>query len=204
MLLSLFFNIIIMTLETQNPNLDVEKNKQEFDSAFKEELKPEDKNIFDEIVWNENYDKEKSKEENFQTAFNTKVDEMIEKNLKNLPPEKKEELKQLQKMSNKWKDMWTLVKSFQSIKESIATRNAESYKSTEDKVSIDKVNQSQQANKESQDFLDKLKTAIKENYEIWEKKRQEQLKKLAENNSAVWEEQNNAERILDWLESPTV
>lgn len=195
------------TPETRNENLDEEYFKsQEFEKEAKDWWKDFDKKAFSEIVSWAKFDKKLSKEENFKNAFDIKVNWMIDSNLKNLPKNdpRLTELKSLQRASNNWKSPQELIESYNEIKEIIGTRHAESKQWETDKQNQDNQKNQIQANKESQDFLDKLKTTMKENSEIEEKKRREQAKMLAENNKETQNQVASAEDILKWfLESPT-
>lgn len=159
--------------EKQNENLD-EKN---FEKAFEKEMwkwwENFDKKSFSEIVsWNR-FDKNLSKEDNFKKAFNSKIDWMINKNLRNLPPDKLAELKSLQKKSNEWKSLQELIENYKEIKETIWTRHAESKKWENDKQNQDNKQQQEKASKNSKEFIDKLLESIKESQEIERKAKKE-------------------------------
>jgi len=200
MILSLFFNIFFMgTPEKQDQNPEKEK----FEQAFSEELKNWwdniDKKSFWDIISGATFDEWLSKEENFKNAFDSKVDAMIQANLKNIPNDKKEELKNLQKQANSWKNIPELLESFNEIKELFATRHAESKKSESDIQNKNMQEKIEHAEIKSQEFLDELKTSISENAKKEELKREELKKQLAENWEHIKQEKASAEWVLDWF-----
>lgn len=183
--------------QDQNPE------KEKFEQAFSEELKNWwdniDKKSFWDIISGTTFDEWLSKEENFKNAFDWKVDAMIQANLKNIPNDKKEELKNLQKQTNNWKNIPELLESFKQIKELFATRHAESKKSESDIQNKNMQEKTENAEKKSQEFLDELKTSISENAKKEELKRGELKKQLAENWEHIEQEKASAEWVLDWF-----
>lgn len=183
--------------EKQNENPDKDKFEKQFENElFWDKL---DKNAFTEIVWWSKFDYNLSKEENFKNAFNTKIDWLIGKNLLNLPEEQKQELKDLQKKANEWKDMKWLIESYKEIIQEFSNRTAESYKRWLDNQKIEEENNDKN-NKDSLDFNKKLKESILKNQEIRDKSRENQKKEWEELKRKEWEEKWNPEDILKWLD----
>ncbi len=186
-----------MNLEKQIENPD----KDKFEKQFENELSWDnlDKNTFTEIVLWAKFDDNLSKEENFKNAFNTKIDWLIGKNLSNLPEEQKQELKDLQKKANEWKNMKWLIESYKEIVQEFSNRTAESYKRWLDNQKIEDENNDKN-NKDSLDFIKKLKESILKNQEIQDKNREELNKNREELKRKESQEKWNPEEILKWLD----
>lgn len=186
-------------LEKQNENHDEQKFEKEFSEELKNGWEDFDKKAFWDLISGTKFDDNKSKEENIQWAFNEKVDSMIQTNLKNLPEEKKEELKNLQKKAYEWKDTKSLLNAYKEIKQSLDDRHAESKKWEHD-IHREKAQKEQEIVKEkSQDFLEELKKGISENAQKEQEKRQEMKNMLAENQEKMNQEKAWAEWVLDWF-----
>lgn len=186
-------------VEKQNENHDEQKFEKEFSEELKSWWEDFDKKAFWDLISGTQFDENKSKEENIHAAFNQKIDTMMETNLKNIPDEKKQELKKLQKDANNGKDIKSILKSYTEIKELFSTRNAES-KKWENDIQREKWQKERQvAEEKSQDFLEELKKSIVENGQKEDQKRQEIKNMLAENQKEISQEREWAEWVLDWF-----
>lgn len=186
--------------EIQEKNLETEKFEQAFEEDIQNGWENFDKKIFWDIVSGAKFDESLSKEENFKIAFDTKVDEHITKKLSNLDEATKTALKDLQKQHHQNMTITEQMESYKEIVSLLETRDGSTALKTKEHQNQDKHGKEiLQANKESQDFLEKLKTALKENAERETEKREKLAQQIAENNTAVWEEQKHAGEILDWF-----
>lgn len=179
-----------------------QKNQEKFDKAFWKEIQDPsfDQKTFNEMVKWANYDESKTKEENAKNAFNWKVEELISKNLNNLPAEQQKELKDLQKQAQEWKDVKELLVAFNEINQEFSNRAWESAKSSQDLADKQAKENTDKENKTWKEYLDKLKEGIRQNQEIADKKAQELEKQKQEIAEATkiqqWPE---ADAILDWF-----
>jgi len=178
-----------MSPEKQEENPDQNK----FEKVFEQEISWDklDRNSFNEIISWAKFDDKLSKEDNFKNAFNQKIDWLIDENLKNLPEEDKQKLRDLQKKSNEWKKIDWLIDSYKEIVTELSTKTAESYKRWQD---ITKQEEEQsKTNKESQSFIDELKKSIDKNWQL-EKEKQEQQKKEAEKRNI----EEKIDKVSEW------
>lgn len=187
-------------LEKQNENPDEKKFEQAFEEDIQKGWENFDKKTFWDIVSWGTFDDNLSKEENFKIAFDTKVDEHITKKLNNLDESTKTAIKDLQKQHHQNMTIVEQIESYKEIVSLLETRDGSSALKTREHQNQDNYQkETEQANKESLNFLEKLKTAIKENTEREREKREKLTQQIAENNTAVWKEQKHAGEILDWF-----
>ncbi len=186
-------------VEKQNENQEEQKFEKEFNKELKNWWEDFDKKAFWDVISWAKFDDSLSKEENFKNAFDTKIDTMLQSNLKNIPDERKQELKNLQKDANNGKDIKSLLKSYNEIKDLFSTRVAESKKSESDIQRENGQKEDQKRQEKSQDFLEELKKSIVENGQKEDQKRQEMKTMLAENQEKMNQERAWAEWVLDWF-----
>lgn len=153
------------------PDENMERNdnpdQQEFEQWFQKELDDGqfDKGLFKEIASWSIYDKTLSKEENFQNAYHQKVDDFLAKNLKNLPPEDRQELQAQSLSENKDLTPEEILGSYQKVKEVVNTRNGSTGEQTNGSKELIAQNE-QKEQKNTQDFLEKLKKALEKDKSI--------------------------------------
>lgn len=188
-------------MEKQNTQESVDKKEQqeqENQKKFEDNCKSEASHeAFKDLTSGQKYDETKSGEENIKQAFDTKVNGMIEKNLKNLPPEEKDKLENLKKEAQAGKSSQELLDLYQEINEEISTRIAESNKAKVDTNQQKEQTEKQNTEKKSNEFVEALKKAIeKESQAQKEQTEKKQAEKLAMEN-AQKEQVANAEQVLD-------
>lgn len=138
----------------------VEQDQKEFSDNFWD---LEDKTNLLELTQGTKFDNNVSKEENLNKAFQNKVNQLIDSNLKNIRPEKREELKALSSQENGNMTPKEIMEKYQQIKELIGTRNASSYKSTNEQIAQNTQNNNQEKEESKIDFFSSLKKFINEN-----------------------------------------
>lgn len=189
--------------EKQNENLDEQKFEKEFSEELKKGWDDFDKKSFWEIISWAKFDASLPKEKNFENAFHSKVDKMMEANLSNLSHERKQELKTLQRKANIWKDTKSLLTAYKEIKELFATRHAESKKSESDIQRKNGQKEDEKRKEKSQDFLDELKQSIKDDNKKQEEIKNKNREQQKQNDGKTWKIQLAAELILDWFPEST-
>ncbi len=186
------------SIEKQN-NFENPENTELLDSLSSDMENEEDKKVAGEILQWFQTNPSLNDDENFKNAFHSKIDEILQKNLKNLPAEKIESLKTLQKQDFALWNTKDFVHLYKEIDQIIHDRNAESAKAGIDKTYQERQKQTQDLQKDSQNFLDALKKSLGEEQKL----AQEKAEKLAEKKQIAqergWEDQEKAWEILDWL-----
>lgn len=180
---------------------DIERFEKAFDETKKENWF--DNEAFQEIISWRKYDESLSPKDNLKNSYQGAVNKIIDQNLKNLPQQEKQEIKTLflteAKNNTDTKD---ILQSFREIKWVINDRNG----STAEKIqqgNNEVTQNNKQEQKNSQNFLEKLKDWLKKDWEIAQKK-QEQLKQQQNQNNQEEDNVKQAEsttmnEVMNWF-----
>lgn len=174
-----------------------QESQEKFDSAFWNEVS-ENKKDFKEITSWASFDDKLSPEENFKSAFDSKINTIIDKELANLPENqqhKVEELKQKAETEFKNWDVNELCEAFKEIKAIAWTFNAEKSDNPEaQKNNI--VKEWENNEKKNQDFMDELRELMAISDKDYEKQQNKKIEQIAVNNNLENNRKNNIDKDL--------
>jgi len=178
-----------MSIENQDQKEQIEQTntetfKKEFSDNF-QNLTPEEQKDFEEMVKNTSYDDSLSKENNIQLAFQSSMQDKIDKSFANMKDtiEYREVQDLMREASHKW-NVEDIVRLYSEAKKVIDTREGGSAKGTEIHQRLDQESQKQVQieNKNQQEFFDKLWKLREASFQKFETEQKERVKQKEANN----------------------